>query len=150
MRNYMKLEIPSKSVNEAFARAAVGAFAAQTDLDINELADIKTSVSEAVTNSIIHGYRDAEGVVYIECEIKAGKNCVVSVTVRDEGAGIANVERAMEPLFTTAPDEERSGMGFTVMQSFMDTLDVVSEKGKGTTVKMSKYIHSREGGGEII
>ena len=150
MRNYMKLEIPSKSVNEAFARAAVGAFAAQTDLDINELADIKTSVSEAVTNSIIHGYRDTDGVIYIECGIKTGKPCVVEVTVRDEGAGIANVERAMEPLFTTAPDEERSGMGFTVMQSFMDTLDVVSEKGKGTTVKMSKYIHSREGGGEII
>ncbi len=142
MQNYMKLEIPSKSVNEAFARAAVGAFAAQTDLNIDELADIKTSVSEAVTNSIIHGYRDADGTIYIECVIKSGKTCIIEVTIRDEGAGIANVERAMEPLFTTAPDEERSGMGFTVMQSFMDTLDVTSEKGRGTIVKMSKYIRS--------
>ena len=140
MQNYMKLEIPSKSANEAFARAAVGAFAAQTDLNIDELADIKTSVSEAVTNSIIHGYRDVPGVIYIECEIRAGKNVVIDITVRDRGRGIVNVERAMEPLFTTAPDDERSGMGFTVMQSFMDTLDVESEKGKGTTVRMSKYI----------
>ncbi len=142
MRNYMKLEIPSKSLNEAFARAAVGAFAAQADPTVEELADIKTSVSEAVTNSIIHGYRDTVGVIYIECEARVGKTCVIEIIVRDEGVGIPDVERAMEPLFTTAPDEERSGMGFTVMQSFMDTLDVISEKGKGTTVKMSKKINA--------
>ena len=142
MRNYMKLEIPSKSLNEAFARAAVGAFAAQADPTVEELADIKTSVSEAVTNSIIHGYRDTVGVIYIECEARVENTCVIEITVRDEGVGIPDVERAMEPLFTTAPDEERSGMGFTVMQSFMDTLDVISEKGKGTTVKMSKKINA--------
>ncbi len=141
MKNYMKLEIPSKSVNEAFARAAVGAFAAQTDLNVEELADIKTSVSEAVTNSIIHGYRNERGIIYIECGLseKDGK-CMIEVTVRDEGCGIADIEKAMEPLFTTAADEERSGMGFTVMQSFMDSLKVTSEPGTGTTVTMTKQI----------
>lgn len=141
MQNYMKMEIPSKTANEAFARAAVGAFAAQTDLNIEELSDIKTSVSEAVTNSIIHGYRDGMGVIYIECGIALiNEKYIIEITIRDEGRGIENIDKAMEPLYTTAPDDERSGMGFTVMQSFMDSLDVISEPGHGTTVKMTKQI----------
>ncbi len=150
MQNYMKLEIPSKTANEAFARAAVGAFAAQTDLNIEELSDIKTSVSEAVTNSIIHGYRDGMGAIFIDCRAVLIKEkykekyykekYIIEITVRDEGRGIENIDKAMEPLYTTAPDDERSGMGFTVMQSFMDSLDVTSEPGHGTTVKMTKQI----------
>lgn len=140
MNNYMKLEIPPRTSNEAFARAAVGAFAAQLDLTVEELADIKTAVSEAVTNSIIHGYLEGNGIVSIYCEVVCGKSDEFRVTVSDTGRGIENIEQAMEPLYTTAAGDERSGMGFTVMQSFTDSLKVESEPGKGTTVYMTKNI----------
>lgn len=140
MNNYMNLEIPPRTSNEAFARAAVGAFAAQLDLTVEELADIKTAVSEAVTNSIIHGYCKSSGTVKIHCEIICGKTDCFEITVSDDGRGIEDIEKAMEPLYTTSPEDERSGMGFTVMQSFMDTLEVKSEPDKGTVVKMSKII----------
>lgn len=140
MNNYMNLEIPPRTSNEAFARAAVGAFAAQLDLTVEELADIKTAVSEAVTNSIIHGYPSGGGTVKIHCETVCGDKECFKVEVTDEGRGIENVEKAMQPLYTTAADDERSGMGFTVMQSFMDSLAVESEPGKGTKVIMTKNI----------
>ncbi len=143
MNNYMNLEIPPRTSNEAFARAAVGAFAAQLDLTVEELADIKTAVSEAVTNSIIHGYSDSSGTVKIHCEIICGDTDRFDIVVSDEGRGIEDIEKAMEPLYTTSPEDERSGMGFTVMQSFMDELDVKSEPGKGTVVKMTKSIGTR-------
>lgn len=147
MNNYMNLEIPSRTSNEAFARAAVGAFAAQLDLTVEELADIKTAVSEAVTNSIIHGYADGGGTVKIHCETVCEGSDRFEVTVSDEGKGIENVEKAMEPLYTTSPGDERSGMGFTVMQSFMDSLEVESQPGKGTTVRMTKLIGAEKNSG---
>lgn len=137
MENFMRLEFPAKSLNESFSRAAVAAFAAQLDMDIEELADIKTAVSEAVTNSIVHGYRGLKGIIHIECRI-TGQS--ITITVRDEGRGIENIERAMQPLFTTDSEGERSGMGFTVMQTFMDSLSVDSVYGEGTTVTMTKTI----------
>lgn len=137
MDNYMKLEFPSKSCNEAFARAAVGAFATQLDLTIEDLADIKTAVSEAVTNSIVHGYAKQKGVVEVQCRITGS---VFEVEVCDTGCGITDVEEAMQPLYTTMPDDERSGMGFTVMQSFMDKLTVESMPGEGTRIHMTKVI----------
>lgn len=137
MENYMKLEVPAKSCNEAFVRAAVAAFAVQLDLSVEELADIKTSVSEAVTNSIVHGYADMKGVVRIVC--RAVDN-TVEITVEDFGVGIEDIGQAMQPLFTSKPECERSGMGFTVMQTFMDGLNVKSKPGEGTTVTMSKRI----------
>lgn len=124
--NMMKLEILSKSENESFARATVAAFASQLDPTLNELTDIKTAVSEAVTNSIIHGYENkGDKTVKIEAYIK---NKELTVIIWDEGIGIENVNLAMQPLYTSRPDLERSGMGFTVMQSFMDELEVKSEK----------------------
>ncbi len=137
MENYMKLEIPAKSCNEAFARATVAAFSVQLDLSVEELADIKTAVSEAVTNSIVHGYPDMKGTVKIVCRIIEN---VLEVEVSDCGIGIENIGQAMQPLFTTGSENERSGMGFTVMQTFMDELSVESELGVGTTVKMKKRI----------
>ncbi len=137
MENFMKLEFPSKSCNESFSRAAVAAFAAQLDMNVEELADIKTAVSEAVTNSIVHGYRGLKGIIHIECRIDGGN---ITVTVRDEGRGIEDVECAMRPLFTTDGTGERSGMGFTVMQTFMDSLSVKSVYGEGTTVTMTKAV----------
>lgn len=137
MENYMKLSFPSKSQNEAFARAAVGAFAAQLDPTCEELADIKTAVSEAVTNAIIHGYADRRGEVDIVCKIRHDE---LEVTVIDKGRGIDDIDLAMQPLYSGSPGEERSGMGFTVMESFMDTLDVDSEPEVGTTVTMTKRI----------
>lgn len=137
MENYMKLEFPSKSQNEAFARAAVGAFAAQLDLTCEELADIKTAVSEAVTNAIVHGYSARRGIVTIECTLSGNK---IKITVTDQGKGIEDIELAMQPLYSGSPDEDRSGMGFTVMESFMDTLQVQSEVGQGTAVTMTKRI----------
>ena len=134
--NEMKLEFLSKSNNEAFARVTVAAFAAQLDPTIEELADIKTAVSEAVTNSIIHGYEnDKKGIIKIESTI-CGKE--VTITVKDYGKGIDNIDQAREPLYTSRPDLERSGMGFTIMESFMDTLEVESERGKGTKITMTK------------
>ena len=137
MENYMKLEIPAKSCNEAFVRATVAAFSVQLDLSVEELADIKTAVSEAVTNSIVHGYADMKGIVKIVCRII---DDVFEVEVTDFGVGIENVGQAMQPLFTTDAENERSGMGFTVMQTFMDELTVESGIGEGTVVKMKKRI----------
>lgn len=137
MENYMRLEFPSKSRNEAFARAAVGAFAAQLDMTVEELADIKTAVSEAVTNAIIHAYTDGSGTVEVVCRLSENK---IAVTVTDTGKGIADIELAMQPLYSGTSDADRSGMGFTVMESFMDTLRVDSHLGCGTTVSMTKQV----------
>ena len=138
VENRMQLCLPALSVNEGVARAAVAAFCAQLDPDVSELADIKCAVSEAVTNCIVHAYRQGKGMIYITVMILQGRT--VRVVVRDEGCGIADVEQAREPLFTTDAVNERSGMGFTVMESFMDRLHVRSREGKGTVVIMSKQI----------
>ncbi|WP_026894000.1 anti-sigma F factor [Clostridiisalibacter paucivorans] len=139
IENNMRLEMPSKSQNEAFARVVVASFASQLDPTIEELADIKTAVSEAVTNAIIHGYENAKGIVIIECSIEDNK---IKIIVQDHGKGIKDVERAMEPLYTSKPELERSGMGFTVMETFMDNLKVFSEEGKGTKIIMTKELNT--------
>ena len=139
--NEMKLVIPSRSANESFARSAVAAFIAQLDPAVDELADIRTAVSEAVTNCIVHAYPDDIGDITLTVRLFAdGK---VTIRVKDKGCGIENVEQAMEPLFTTG-GEERSGLGFSVMESFTDKLNVASRKGRGTVVTMEKYIMLRE------
>lgn len=135
--NEMKLEFLSKSTNEAFARITVAAFAAQLDPTIEELADIKTAVSEAVTNSIIHGYENMEGIIKIKGRII--KN-IVELEISDTGKGIENVELARKPLYTTKANLERSGMGFTIMESFMDEVEIDSVLGLGTKVIMRKKI----------
>ena len=139
--NEMKLEFISKSSNEAFARIAVAAFASQLDPTIEELADIKTAVSEAVTNSIIHGYDKKQGVVKISAWLKSNE---IIIEISDKGKGIENVEMAKEPLYTTKPNLERSGMGFTIIESFMDKMEVESVVGLGTKVTMSKVIKPKE------
>ena len=139
--NYIKLEFPSRSVNEGFARAAAAAFAAQMDPTMEELGDIRTAVSEAVTNAIVHAYPDAVGQVQMRMRILEGD--VLEITVRDRGRGIPDVKQAMEPMYSTG-GEERSGMGFTIMGSFMDGLRVRSAEGKGTTVTMKKRIRTKE------
>jgi len=139
LENSMRLEFPSKSQNEAFARVAVAAFASQLDPTIEELADVKTVVSEAVTNAIIHGYENNHGHVTIECKIIGSK---IEILIIDEGKGIPDITKAMEPFYTSKPELERSGMGFTVMETFMDELDVNSEVGKGTRVRMVKDFRS--------
>lgn len=143
MENYMKLEFPAKSENESFARAAVAAFAVQLDLNIEELSDIKTAVSEAVTNAIIHGYSDIKGVVSVRCRIVAQE---LEIEVSDDGCGIEDIEQAMQPLYSGSGNDERSGMGFTVMQTFMDDLQVKSTVGIGTTVTMRKIIEQKQSG----
>ena len=135
--NTMKLEFLSKSTNESFARVAVASFVAQLDPTIEELSDIKTAVSEAVTNSIVHAYEDGLGVIAIYVHIKEKE---ITIQVKDKGKGIEDVKKAREALFTTKPDMERSGMGFTIMESFMDTVTVKTKVGKGTTVIMKKEI----------
>lgn len=135
--NEMKLEFISKSCNEAFARIAVAAFASQLDPTIEEIADIKTAVSEAVTNSIIHGYENKEGIVKLHCMIK--DNSII-IQVSDTGVGIEDINTAKEPLYTSKPNLERSGMGFTIMQSFMDELNIESVVNLGTKVTMKKVI----------
>ncbi len=140
VKNYIKLEFPSKSANEGFARAAVACFAAQLDPNMEELGDIKTAVSEAVTNCIVHAYPESVGKVQIKARLLAGN--VAEITVRDWGRGIENIDRAREPMFTTGGDD-RSGMGFTIMESFMDSLRVRSTVGKGTTVIMTRHIVPR-------
>lgn len=135
--NEVKLTFPAKSANEAFARAAVASFVMQLDPTISELSDIKTSVSEAVTNCIVHGYRHHSGTIYITAKIM--ENNLVVVKIRDKGCGIENIEKAMEPMFTTA-GEERAGLGFAVMQSFMDSIRVTSAVGKGTTITLKKKL----------
>ena len=135
--NEMKLEFISKSINEAFARISVAAFASQLDPTIEELADIKTAVSEAVTNCIIHGYDNKQGIVKIISKLKDNE---ITIEISDNGKGIENVDIAKEPLYTTKPNLERSGMGFTIMESFMDSLEIESIVGLGTKVTMSKKI----------
>lgn len=135
--NEMKLEFISKSANEAFARIAVAAFVSQLDPTIEELADIKTAVSEAVTNCIIHGYEDKQGIVKIKAKLKQNQ---IIIEISDQGKGIENINIAKEPLYTTKPNLERSGMGFTIMESFMDNVEVDSVLGVGTKVTMSKKI----------
>ncbi len=139
--NEMKLEFVSRSANEAFARLSVAAFAAQLDPTIEELADIKTAVSEAVTNAIIHGYEKKTGIVKVSSWITED---TIVIEISDKGKGIENIEQAKEPLYTTKPNLERSGMGFTIMESFMDTMEVKSVIGLGTKVTMSKKIKPKE------
>lgn len=136
--NIMKVNILSRSSNESFARVAVAAFIAQLDPTVDELADIKTAVSEAVTNCIVHAYKDGIGQIYITVKIfEEGK---VTVTVKDRGCGIEDISRAMEPMYTSSPGGERAGLGFTVMKSFTDRLRVKSRAGFGTTVVMEKKL----------
>lgn len=138
--NYIKLEFPSLSANESFARAAAAGFASQLDPTLEELGDIKTSVSEAVTNAIVHAYPDTIGKVYMRLRIIDGEK--LEIIVRDWGKGIDNLEQAMEPMFTSGGGE-RSGMGFTIMESFMDKLKVKSKPNKGTTVTMTRVLRQR-------
>lgn len=137
MENKVKLELMSKSSNEAFARIAVAAFVSQLDPTIEEIADIKTAVSEAVTNCIIHAYEEKEGTIYVTCTLK---NREVTIEVKDNGIGIENIDMAKEPLYTSKPELERSGMGFTIMDSFMDEMKIESIVGMGTKVTMKKVI----------
>ena len=139
--NYMVLDFPSRSTNEAFARSAVACFAAQMDPTLEELGDIRTAVSEAVTNCIVHGYPDELGIITLRCRIL--KDNVLDIVVKDRGAGIADVEKAKQPMFTTG-GAERSGMGFTIMENFMTSLTVTSEPGKGTTVHMRRSLQRRK------
>ena len=141
--NEVALNFPSQSRNESFARAAAACFAAQMDPTLNELEDIKTAVSEAVTNAIVHGYPDAIGGVTLKLRVLAGN--VLELTVKDHGRGIPDVDKARQPMFTTG-GEERSGMGFTIMESFMDDLTVRSVQGKGTRVTMRRRIKPRRTG----
>ena len=136
--NEMKIILPSHSVNEGAARAAVSSFLIQADPTVEELSDIRTAVSEAVTNAIVHGYRGTMG--NIEITVRLLENREIYIKIKDRGCGIADVKQAMEPLFTTAPEEERSGLGFSVMESFTDKLRVTSKGGKGTTVTMRKRL----------
>ena len=138
--NEVVLEFPSRSSNESFARSAVACFAAQMDPTLNELEDIKTAVSEAVTNAIVHAYPDAIGKVLVKARILPGS--VLELTVKDHGRGISDIDQARQPMFTTG-GEERSGMGFTIMESFMDKLAVRSVPGRGTTVVMRKKLAPR-------
>ena len=138
--NEMKLQIESRSVNEAFARACVAAFASQIDPNVEDISDIKTAVSEAVTNSIVHGYPDSVGNIYIWAGIY--ENGLFKVKIKDKGCGIENVSRAMEPLYTTLGGE-RAGLGFAVMESFCDKIRVLSKVGKGTTVTLEKVMKGR-------
>lgn len=137
--NKMKLEFLSKSSNEAFARITVASFASQLDPNIEEISDIKTAVSEAVTNSIIHGYEDKTGIIKIECTLFANS---IEIQISDNGKGIENIEKAKEPLYTTKPELERSGMGFTIMENFMDELKIESVVGVGTKITMKKVINN--------
>lgn len=141
MNNKMKLEILSKSENESFARVVVSAFAAQLDPTLEEITDIKTAVSEAVTNSIIHGYERDDGIIKINCELVDND---VIVEVIDFGIGIEDIEKAREPLYTSKPHLERSGMGFTVMESFMNKIEIYSTPNKETKVLMKKTIKSNK------
>ena len=138
--NYMILEFPSKSSNESFARSAVACFASQLDPTLEELGDIRTAVSEAVTNCIVHAYPDGLGIITLRC--RRLKDNTLDIVVKDRGVGIENLDQAKMPMFTTG-GAERSGMGFTIMESFMTTFDVVSEPGKGTSVHMRRKLQRR-------
>ena len=139
--NYMILEFPSKSTNEAFARSVVACFAAQMDPTLDELGDIRTAVSEAVTNCIVHAYPNELGNIYLRCRIL--KDNVLDIVIKDKGVGISDVEQARRPAFTTG-GAERSGMGFTIMESFMTNLEISSQAGKGTTVHMRRKLQRRQ------
>ena len=139
--NEMKIQFPSKSCNESFARVSVAAFVSMLDPTIDEIADIKTAVSEAVTNSIVHGYKDKLGIVYINAKIY-DKN-KIEIKIKDKGCGIEDINKAMEPMFTTCTTGERSGLGFAVMESFMDKIKVTSKIDKGTTLTLQKTLKSR-------
>ena len=139
--NEMKLTFESRSCNEGFARSAVASFISVLDPNVEELSDIKTAVSEAVTNSIVHGYKERIGTVYIH--VKIFEEARISICIRDKGCGISDVKKAMEPLYTTCETGERAGLGFTIMESFMDKLKVRSKPGKGTSVTLEKSIVSK-------
>ncbi|MBQ7798912.1 MAG: anti-sigma F factor [Oscillospiraceae bacterium] len=144
--NQMKVSFKSLSVNEGFARVAVASFISSLDPTTTEIADIKTAVSEAVTNCIVHAYRDTIGVITIHTRIYENRRVVI--TIKDKGCGIENIEKAIEPLFTTLPDEERSGLGFSVMQSFTDKMRVRSKIGRGTSVVLEKILSVRQSANE--
>ena len=139
--NYMILEFPSKSCNEAFARSAVACFASQMDPTLEELGDIRTAVSEAVTNCIVHAYPNEYGLIMLRCRIL--KDNVLDIVIKDKGVGIADTEQARRPMYTTG-GSDRSGMGFTIMESFMTTFELISEPGKGTTVHMRRRLQRRQ------
>lgn len=139
--NYMILEFPSKSTNEGFARSAVACFASQMDPTLEELGDVRTAVSEAVTNCIVHAYPDGFGIITMRCRIL--KDNVLDIVIKDKGVGISDVEQARRPAFTTG-GADRSGMGFTIMESFMTSFEVTSQPGKGTTVHMRRKIKQRQ------
>lgn len=141
MKNEMQIKFDAKSVNEGFARVATAAFLTQLNPTLDEIADVKTAVSEAVTNAIIHGYEEREGNVYLTCTLEGD---TVHITIEDTGVGMADVRRAMEPFYTTKPELERSGMGFAFMEAFMDEIEVESTPGIGTRVKMTKKIGQKE------
>lgn len=140
--NELKMTFPSLSENERFSRLAVSSFLSQLNPQVDELSDIKTAVSEGVTNCIVHAYRDTIGYIYMHIRIFEGSR--IYIKIRDKGCGIKDISRAMEPLFTTAPDEERAGLGFAVMESFMDKIKVRSSEGKGTTLILEKTLKSRK------
>ena len=140
--NELKMTFPSLSENERFSRIAVSGFLSQLNPQVDELSDIKTAVSEGVTNCIVHAYRDTIGYIYMHIRILEGSR--IYIKIRDKGCGIKDISRAMEPLFTTAPEEERAGLGFAVMESFMDKIKVRSSEGKGTTLILEKTLKSRK------
>ena len=138
MKNEMQLQFSALSQNESFARVTVAAFITQLDPTMDELTEIKTVVSEAVTNAIIHGYeQDPTGIVYISVKMEDG---YIDLSIKDEGIGILNVEEARQPLYTTKPELERSGMGFTIMENFMDEIEIQSQPGKGTEIRLRKHL----------
>lgn len=140
--NEIKMEFMSRSSNESFARVVAAAFVSQIDPTLDELADVKTAVSEAVTNAVIHGYENRPGKVKMECRLFAN---AVEIVIHDDGIGIEDIELARQPLYTSKPDMDRSGMGFTVMENFMDSVEIASVPGKGTTIRMYKTFKSISG-----
>ena len=147
MDNNMSIVFDAKSQNEGLARIAIAAFLTELDPTVEEINDIKTAVSEAVTNSIIHGYNEGPGNIYMKCNLNISdtyKDAILKIEIRDEGVGIEDIDKAREPLFTTKPELERSGMGFMFMEMFMDDIRVASQKGKGTTVIMTKKIKNNK------
>ena len=142
--NEMTLRFPSLSENESFARVAVSGFISSLDPAVDELSEIKTAVSEAVTNCIVHGYRDTIGLITMKVRLLEG--CRVYISIKDNGCGIEDIGLARTPLYTSAPDEERAGLGFAIMESFSDKLRVVSRRGKGTTVTMLRQLRTQKAG----
>lgn len=143
--NQMQITFDARSVNEGFARVAVAAFLTELNPTLDEIADVKTAVSEAVTNAIIHAYESEEEQIYMHCRTCCdAKGKLLEIIIKDNGKGIADVEKAMEPFYTTKPELERSGMGFAFMEAFMDELEVVSKVNEGTTITMKKYIGKQE------